>query len=490
MAALELSRERMLERFAARDRSWDGRFLTGVLTTGIYCLPSCPARRPKPENVRFFATEDEARLSGLRPCKRCKPDRFYREGDPDLARAEELARRVRERPGDFPDVASLAREAGLGVTKLNALFLAHFHRTAAAFLARARVERAAHELVASDRRPLDVALEAGFESSSAFHAAFARHTGLTPGRYRRLREDGAFAIALPEDWRGDLALAYLGRDPASPCERLEGRRFAKAFELDGAPATLVIELGARRATCRLERAGGAGPEHRAAAHGIARRVLGLDTDAAGYERRVRRLGLARDLIGNRVGLRVPLTATVFEGLVWAVIGQQVNLAFAFRCRAALVERAGRPAPGGLVAHPDARALAALEPADLAALKLTRRKSATIVDVARRVAEDELDLERLDRVSARRAEERLLALAGVGPWTAQYVLMRALGLADCVPAGDSALATALAELHGLDERPDPERTRELLAPLAPHRSLATFHLWRRLTTLASDEGDDR
>ncbi len=142
---LQLPREELLQRFYARDHANDGAFLVGVVTTGIYCLPSCRARSPKPENVRFFGTEDEARSAGLRACKRCRPAHFYERHDPDRERLRALAAAVRAAPHEFADTAALARHAGLGATKLNALFRKHYHLTPADFLVRARVERPEHE---------------------------------------------------------------------------------------------------------------------------------------------------------------------------------------------------------------------------------------------------------------------------------------------------------------------------------------------------------
>src|SRR2546430_912721 len=109
----------MLERMYASDKAYDGRFLTGVLSTGIYCLPSCPARKPKPENVRFFPTEAEAQAAGLRACRRCRPDDFYRDHDPDAQQLTALTEQIRREPGAFPDVSQMVSISGIGATKLH-----------------------------------------------------------------------------------------------------------------------------------------------------------------------------------------------------------------------------------------------------------------------------------------------------------------------------------------------------------------------------------
>jgi len=104
----------MLEKARARDRHFDGRFLTGVLSTGIYCLPSCPARPPKEENIRFFRDEQTARGAGLRPCLRCRPDDFLRGHDPDLERMRRMASAIRHRPEEFPDLEAVRRRFAVG----------------------------------------------------------------------------------------------------------------------------------------------------------------------------------------------------------------------------------------------------------------------------------------------------------------------------------------------------------------------------------------
>src|SRR5215468_7678780 len=113
------------ERADARAGRFDGQFLVGVLTTRIYCLPSCGARQPKAENVRLFKTEAEAQAAGLRPCKRCRPDLYYRGENADTTLFDALAQRVRAAPGDCSDAAALARACGVSQTKLGCMLREH-----------------------------------------------------------------------------------------------------------------------------------------------------------------------------------------------------------------------------------------------------------------------------------------------------------------------------------------------------------------------------
>jgi AraC family transcriptional regulator of adaptative response / DNA-3-methyladenine glycosylase II len=483
--AVELERSECLRLLRERDRKHDGAFLVGVRTTGIYCLPSCRVKPAREENLRFFSDEPGARAAGLRPCKRCRPDHFYRGFDPERELAERLAEHARRTPGAFPDVASLARTAGVGATKLTELFRVHHHASPAAFLLRARVAAAARELAGTKRRVLDVALDAGFESSSAFHENFQRRTGTTPLEYRRLADSDEFELCLPDGFRAADPLSIFGRDPEGRTERVQGDRAAKALLLDGRPALLDLAFAPGRVRVRVESERGLTREARLDAHAAAARLLGLGQDPSPFERQAVRKGFAR-LVRGREGVRIPQTASLFEGVVWVIVGQQVNLSFASTCRARLIELCGTKAPRDFLAHPTPAAVARLEYPELEERQFSRNKARFLVDAAREIDQGKLDLEALGRASARRIEERLLEVRGLGPWSVRYLLMRAFGLEDCVPVGDAALTLALQRWFELAERPGPAETERLLEPFTPHRSLATFHFWK---SLGDEAGDD-
>jgi AraC family transcriptional regulator of adaptative response / DNA-3-methyladenine glycosylase II len=209
------------------------------------------------------------------------------------------------------------------------------------------------------------------------------------------------------------------------------------------------------------------------------RWLGLESDPAGFERRAARSREIAWLVRGREGLRIPRSTDAFEGLVWVIVGAQVNVAFASACRAALIRRAGTPAGAGMTAHPTPEQVARLEYADLEELQFSRRKAEYLVDAARAIAAGELDLEGLRLEPATLVQERLAAVRGLGPWSVQYLCLRAYGFEDCAPAGDVALAEALKRFLELDERPDPLETALRMEAFAPHRSLATYHLWKTL-----------
>ena len=460
----------MHDRVLAGDRDWNGRFFFGVRTTGVFCLPSCAARKPRPENVLFFPTCEAARAAGFRACRKCHPDDFARGADPVLEAIEALVAEVRDRPGDFADTRGLVRRSGFGPTRLAELLRQHYHATPADLLRQARLVHARGRLQAGDAALTDVAGEAGFASLSVFHEQFRSHHGLAPAAYRALRSQDTFTLELPTGYPLAHLRRALGRDPQSVSERLDGDSFTAGVRLDGEPARLRLQLGAKRVKVTTSTGSAF------AAHAVASGWLGLDQDAAGCARLARGLGLGR-LVAGRPGLRLVQTPTVFDGLTWAVLGQQITLGFAFVIRRRLVELAGTPVGEGLFAPPDPAEIAALEPAQLRALQCSENKAKVLIGLARRIVSGEFPAAGLQRLSATRAERVLLAQPGLGPWSVNYVMMRALGFADCVPYGDTGLTSGLQILLRLEERPDLDATRRLMAIFSPHRSLATAHLWQ-------------
>lgn len=473
----------MYARLLASDATCNGHFFTGVLTTGIYCLPSCKARKPRPENVRFFPSCEAARAAGLRPCRKCHPDDFAAGADPVQESIERLVAEVRAAPGAFRDAAAVVRRSGFGTTRLFELVRQHFHATPAELLLRARLEQARDLLLRTEQGLAAIAGDAGFESLSVFHDQFRRSHGLTPAAFRALRSAHSFELTLPAGYPIGHLRRFLARDSHSVTERLEGDTYTLATRVSRGIATIALTFADRivRVTVVPEEDEPAGcgadlPPYGADAHALAVRLLGLEQDAAGFARLARRLGFG-PLVAGREELRLCQTPTVYDGLLWSIIGQQINLGFAFRLRRRLMERTGRRLPNGLFAPPTPAAVASLAPGDLLALQYSRQKADYILAVSRRIAEGAFAPEDLRRMSATRVERTLLELRGFGPWSVNYVMMRSLGLADCVPLGDTGLTSGLQSLLRLEQRPDRDATRRLMAVFSPQRSLATAHLWQ-------------
>jgi AraC family transcriptional regulator of adaptative response / DNA-3-methyladenine glycosylase II len=389
-----------------------------------------------------------------------------------------LAEQVRRDPRATADTAALARAAGLARTALRGLMHAHTHLSAETWLERERVRFACRLLGEGCAAPDEIAEAAGFADDLAFRRAFAAETCMTPEAYRALRNAAVFSLRLPPAYRAAEVLAYHGRDPESPCEKVAGEQLFKALATDAGPFVLEIALGRGEAVCALHHDRPLAAHAARIAHAVALRMLGLTADVVGFEARAAGQPRMRALLTRRPGLRLPLTATPFDGLCWAIIGQQINLRFASALRRELLDLAGEPVQE-FRAHPAPERVAALEPADLRKRRFSGAKAEYLIGAARAVVEGRLAPDEMHAGSAAAAERTLMSVRGIGTWTARYMLLRGVGFADCAPAGDAALAAALAKLHCAQERPGPTRVETLMRRYAPHRSLATCHLWASL-----------
>jgi len=296
----------------------------------------------------------------------------------------------------------------------------------------------------------------------------------------------ALTLPLPPRYRAREVLAFHGRDPEGLAERVEGNRLTKGLVFAGAPTVLSLQIAGDAVRCRADADGDAPPQAEALRKGmraIAIRLLGLHMDPQPLEARWRRDPLIGALVRRQRGLRIPLTASPFEALSWAVIGQQINLPFAIQLRRAVIRAAACRHASGLWCSPEAAQIARLDAATLRALKFSAAKADTLLRVARLTAEGRLPLERwaAGRAGDEEMQSALLAVKGIGPWTVNYVLLRGFGLADRSLHGDAAVRAALQRALGEKERLDERRAQALLARYRPGRSLAAAHLWASRST---------
>ena len=477
MNTMALTREQMLAGMYARDDSLNGAYLVGVTSTRIYCLPDCPARKPKADNVLFFLREADAVKAGFRACKRCRPDHFYAGVDADGQVIAALVQEVLAAPQRFRGAQDIVTRAGFGATKVQALFLQHFHETPYQFLIRARVERACERLAMARHPTADVALDVGFGSLARFYQHFKARMFMTPAAYRALGRSNSFLLELPTGYSAAGPRALLGRDPDSPAEGVRDQVLTKALWLDGTPARLDMDLSRQRVRCSVVSAQAPSAAALREAHARALKLLGLHWDPEGFLRARRRIPEITTLTASMPHFRPACFGDGFETLCWAVVGQQVTVQFAATLRRRIIRRAGVPVPGGLLAHPLPEHLAAVNAEEFAAMQLSRAKTRTLLECAAQIAAGEVDLEAAGTLGIPELRRTLGALWGIGPWTTEYLLLRGFGFYDVAPVGDSALRQALKRFFVLETGPDDAAAAELMARFAPHRSLATHHFWR-------------
>ncbi len=226
----------------------------------------------------------------------------------------------------------------------------------------------------------------------------------------------------------------------------------------------------------------AGPDDaktRDAVRALVERQFATRLDLAPFYRQVESDRVLTRLAVLFRGLRIPQTASVFEALISAILEQQVNLAFAHKVKKALIEAHGTPVEfrgRSYNAFPQPEALAIATPRELRRLQISGPKGRYIIGISRDALDGRLDLEGLRALDPETAHEKLLAHKGVGPWTAQYVGLRALGHLDCLPAGDVGLQKAIQRFYGFKKQPTPARVEKLARSWKGWRSYATFYLW--------------
>lgn len=467
----------------SRDPRYDGFFFVGVLSTGIYCRPSCPARLPKRRNVRLFQSVAAAQGAGLRACKRCDPDAAP--GSPTWNRRADVAGRavrlIAEGAVDRDGVPGLARHLGYSERQLQRILTEELGAGPVA-LARAQRAQSARRLIESSGISFaEVALAAGFGSVRQFNDTIRAVYGRTPSELRR-RARGRSAdvtagtielkLACRQPFDGVSMLRFLGARAVPGTEAIDGSAYRRSLALPHGGATVELSSAGSDVRCSLRLDD---LRDLTAAVARCRRLLDLDADPQAVAAQLGRDRCLGELVRRRPGLRVPGCADGFELAVRAVIGQQVSVGAARTVAAKLVARYGEPLaePQGAITHrfPTAAALARAEPATM---PMPRSRARALRDLAQLVERDEL---RLDAgAEPATAVAGLLSVPGIGPWTASYIAMRALGDPDAYPLGDAGLRRAL-ELRGrVLDRAAEERLAEAWRPW---RSYAVIHLWRSL-----------
>lgn len=283
------------------------------------------------------------------------------------------------------------------------------------------------------------------------------------------------SLSLPADFRSDDFLAFHGRDVESVAERCDDQSVTKAIMFQGQPLTLSFHFDQHRLSVHCE-------GKKAAVfplQNIAEKMLGLDQGAAEFEAQFADHPEVGALLQQRPGLRVPQSATPFEALVWAIVGQQISVIVAINIRRRLILAANQQAPQNLFAFPDAQSLMALSDERLRETGLSRAKLIAIRALCAGILSGELPLDDwLQAPDAELISNQLLALKGIGPWTVNYALLRGFSWLDGSLHGDVAVRKNLGELLAHETTPDAKFTEQWLAQFSPWRALMAAHLWAR------------
>ena len=479
----------------ARDARFDGRLYVGVTSTGIYCRPICRVKTPMKKNCRFFGSAAQAEAEAFRPCLKCRPELApgawlpwtVMDASRTLAHQAALGLDAEAASGEAPRVADLAGRLGVSERHLRRIFAAEHGVTPLQYVQTRRL-LLAKQLLTDTRLPVaQVALSSGFRSVRRFNAAFADSYRMNPARLRKAArtpeaedavsaDDPAVTVNLsyrtPYDI--DALLRFLAQRAIPGVETVESRavrRSVRAGSLGDAAGWLEATFMPEAARVRVAFAPALAP---ASARVLAAVRRWLDLDAAPDA-----IDAALADLPGEPGLRLPGSLDAFELAVRAVLGQQVTVAGARTLAKRLVHALGAPlaTPWADVDHafPAPETLAATPVDRIGELGIVRVRAGAIVALAQAWPE-------LAERFARRADPealiaRLRELPGIGPWTAHYIAMRALGWPDAFPPGDVAVLKALRQLHG--EAVTVRSAEAHAAAWQPWRAYAVLRLWNTL-----------
>ncbi|MBI1358300.1 MAG: helix-turn-helix domain-containing protein [Acidobacteria bacterium] len=449
------------EALKARDARFDGRFFTGVVSTGIFCRPVCPARTPLQRNCRFYPSAAAALSEGFRPCLRCRPETAPGSSpwNGTSAAARRALRLIEEGALDGGSVAGLAARVGLGERQLRRIFLDTFGATPVAVAQTRRVLLARKLLRETALPTADVSAAAGFGSLRRFREA------LGPLDRRKAGEGKAIRLRLayrpPYDW--PAMLDFFRVRAVAGVEEVSEDSYARTFRVGGVQGRLRLRPVAGEHSVEVEMALESLTALPRVVAGV-RRLFDLDADPLAIADGLQSHPALAERLAARPGLRLPGAWDAFEMSVRATLEQQVTPKGAATLTSRLVALAGPATPDGERLFPTAEELLGV---DLSGMGLTGARRRALAGLAEAFEAERIPLD--GPVEAIR--EALEGVSGVGPWTSHYIALRACGDPDAFPPKDLGLRRVFG---GSDA--------ELLQAAEawrPWRAYAAMHLWTPL-----------
>lgn len=479
--AMLLDSDQCYRALLTHDSRFDGRFFVGVGTTGIYCRPVCTARTPHRHNCSFFPSAAAAEAGGYRPCLRCRPELApgYAAVDANRRLAQSAARLIEDGRLQDTSLAELAGDLAVTDRHLRRVFQQEFGVAPVEYAQTQRLLLAKRLLTDTDMAVLDVAMASGFASLRRFNHLFRERYRMTPGDLRRSRMQRAPADRLafdlayrpPYDW--PAMLAFLARRAIPGVEAVDSQRYRRTMGSgsglrrgDEARGWIEVSLSARRSALRVTVSAGLA----SALPNVLSRVKNLFDLSCRPDEIAAALG---PLAAANPGLRLPGAVDGFEIAVRAILGQQVTVKAGTTLAARFAKAFGEPIEtphAGLDAlFPKPRRIAAASIDEIARLGIISSRARAIVALAGALESGQLRLDPSADVDATVAA--LNELPGIGPWTAQYIAMRALAWPDAFPHPDVAALKAMG-LTG-------KRALDAAEAWRPWRGYAVIHLWKSL-----------
>lgn len=462
-----------------RDPRFDGRFFIGVKTTGIFCRPICPVRLPKAENVIFFKSAAAAIEDGYRPCLRCRPESAP--GTPawcgSSTSVTRALRLIHEGALDQSSISALADRLGITSRHLSRLFQRHLGASPIA-VAQTRRLQFAKKLINETSLPMtEVAMAAGYGSLRRFNDHFRKVYDRPPSALRagtRQASDGRLSIRLPyrAPYCWDSISAFLAKRAVPGVEWVSDGRWHRHVELDGQVGHIEVSHSEFEPVlqCRLDLPSTA-PLYTLVER--IRNLFDLNADPLEINGTLAHDKTLDKLLSENPGIRVPGSWDSFELAVRAIVGQQISVSGATTVMGRIAERFGTTVNGATL-FPSPERLMRADPTDF---PMPQARARAIVDLASAVAGGVVNLDRWVEPDALR--QSLVAIKGIGEWTAGYIALRVLSDPDAFLHSDLVLLKVARRLYGDQSA---AALLERSAGWRPWRAYAGMYLWRAAAQL--------
>ena len=471
----------------SRDPRFDGVFYVGVTSTGIYCRTICTAKTPKASNCRFFGSAELAEKANFRPCLRCRPELAPGNAPVDDAHriASLIAHRIDEGMLDAgAGVETIASQFGWSSRQIRRMITRELGVSPMELILTRRLLLAKQLLTETSLPITDVAYASGFSSLRRFNDAFGNRYGMPPSRFRKAtdnstpmgRPSDSFTLQLtyrpPFDWTG--MMKFLTARAMNGVESIEADEYLRTVRLGRHSGWIHVRNEPKKHALVVELTHSLTPSL-PALMGRLRNLFDLSARPDVIAAHLAQDSLLADRVARNPGLRVPGAFDGFELATRAILGQQITVKAATTLASRFAEAFGEtietPHRGLTRLSPSAQRISAATMEELTALGIVRTRARSIIALAEQVASGLLLLE--PGAHPESTITQLVALPGIGPWTAQYIAMRALRSPDAFPKEDIVVRRALGGVT-------PARAEAMSQEWRPWRSYATLHLWRTMS----------
>ena len=470
---------------ASRDPRFDGVFFVGVTSTGIYCRPVCTAKKPKPENCRFFQSAAAAEKEAFRPCLRCRPE--LAPGHAPLDDARRIASRINhyiqaELLNDDASVEKMADSFELSARQIRRIVHQEFGVSPIELVLTRRLLLAKQLLTETQLSMTEVAFSSGFSSVRRFNDAFTRQYNMPPSRLRKeasipeadstgSTETLSLQLAYrpPYDW--DAMISFLELHAIPGIEGVQDNAYLRTVSIDEHKGWIRLEHVPEKHAVRIIMPHGLTPVMSSILTRI-RSVFDLNARPDVIGERLSQNSILADSVARYPGMRIPGAFDGFEIAVRTILGQQISLKAANTLAGRFVERFGDPIeiPHETLSHvfPSPQHMVGQSVDRIASLGIIERRARCILSIAEEIVENRMSL--VPSADIETTLQQLVALPGIGPWTAQYITMRTLHWPDAFPKEDIALRRILGDVTA--------KQADLLSQAwRPWRSYASIYLWK-------------